>query len=89
MTGLVDTLERDGLVRREPDPNDRRMMSVELTPEGVTFIKQMLPGHFRLMAELMEPLTEDERKTLVGLLNKILRHAPNCGQTPASSTLSN
>ena len=27
MTGLIDTLERDGLVKREPDPVDRRMMS--------------------------------------------------------------
>lgn len=89
MTGLIDTLERDGLVRREPDPKDRRMMSVELTPEGETFLKQMLPGHFRLMAALMEPLSEVERKTLVGLLNKVLRHAPNCSTTPAVSPASN
>jgi DNA-binding MarR family transcriptional regulator len=86
MTGLIDTLERDGLVRREPDPNDRRMMSVELTSEGESFIKGMLPGHFRLMAQLMEPLSETERKTMVGLLHKVLRHAPNCttGATSAS-----
>ncbi len=31
MTGLIDTLERDGLVMREPDPVDRRMMFVQLT----------------------------------------------------------
>jgi DNA-binding MarR family transcriptional regulator len=34
MTGLIDTLERDGLVRREPDPLDRRMMSVRLTAKA-------------------------------------------------------
>src|SRR3954470_19155236 len=39
MTGLIDTLERDGFVKREPDPNDRRMMSVRLTPEGDRFLK--------------------------------------------------
>lgn len=78
MTGLVDTLERDGLVRREPNPDDRRMMSVELTSAGEEFIRRMLPGHFQLMAALMQPLTEEERKTLVGLLHKVLRHAPNC-----------
>lgn len=81
MTGLIDTLERDGLVRREPNPDDRRMMSVELTPAGDAFIRQMLPAHFQLMAALMQPLSIEERKTLVGLLHKVLRHAPTCGNS--------
>jgi DNA-binding MarR family transcriptional regulator len=72
MTGLVDTLERDGLVRREPDPDDRRMMSVRLTAKAEDFLGKLLPTHFELMARLMAPLSESERKTLVGLLTKIL-----------------
>lgn len=75
MTGLIDTLERDGLVRREPDPDDRRMMSVRLTPKAETYLKQMLPGHFQTMARLMAPLSESERKTLVRLLTKVLQCA--------------
>jgi len=75
MTGLIDTLERDGLVRREPDPVDRRMMSVRLTAKAETYLKQMLPGHFQTMARLMAPLSESERKTLVRLLTKILQNA--------------
>jgi DNA-binding MarR family transcriptional regulator len=74
MTGLIDTLERDELVRREPDPDDRRMMSVQLTPKGSAFLQNMLPGYFRLMASLMQPLSEAERKTMVRLLNKVLEH---------------
>ncbi len=31
---LVDRIERNGLIRREPDPNDRRASKVALTPEG-------------------------------------------------------
>jgi len=73
MTGLVDTLERDGLVKREPDPKDRRMMSVNLTAKGHQLLTQVLPDHFRLMGEVMSPLSEAERKTLVLLLAKILR----------------
>ena len=75
MTGLIDTLERDGLVKREPDPDDRRMMSVLLTPKGEKFLNEFLPGHFKLIAELMAPLSESERKTLVKLLVKIQGHA--------------
>ncbi|MEI6052781.1 MAG: MarR family transcriptional regulator [Opitutaceae bacterium] len=75
MTGLIDTLERDGLVRREPDPDDGRMMSVLLTPKAEAFMADMLPAHFCIMARLMAPLSEMERKTLVSLLTKILQSA--------------
>ena len=77
MTGLVDTLERDGLVKREPDPNDRRMMSVVLTPKGEKFLQNFLPGHFKLISSLMATLTEAERKALVSLLVKVQQHATN------------
>lgn len=75
MTGLIDTLERDGLVKREPDPDDRRMMSVTLTEKARTLMQQILPAHFQRMAALMKPLTEVERKTLVDLLAKIRQQA--------------
>jgi DNA-binding MarR family transcriptional regulator len=75
ITGLVDTLERDGLVTRTPDPEDRRMMAVVLTPRGEKLLQKVLPSHFRKMAALMEPLSEAERKTLVRLLTKILARA--------------
>jgi DNA-binding MarR family transcriptional regulator len=75
ITGLVDTLERDGLVTREHDSADRRMMLVHLTHKGHAALKEILPGHFKHMAALMAPLTEHERKTLVRLLNKVAGQA--------------
>jgi len=71
MTGLVDTLERDSLVKRVPDEKDRRMMTVSLTPKGTSMLNKMLPGHFKRIAGLMACLNEAERKTLVRLLTKI------------------
>lgn len=75
MTGLIDTLEKDGYVRREPDPADRRMMSVQLTPEGEAFMHRVLPGYFRRIADVMENVTEAERRILGRLLNKVLAKA--------------
>lgn len=71
MTGLIDTLERDGYVKREPDPVDRRQMSVLLTPSGEKFLMEFMPGHFKAINAIISTLTEAERKTLVGLLVKI------------------
>lgn len=41
ITGLVDKLERDGLVRRVPDPSDRRSVHAQLTKSGLTRIEAM------------------------------------------------
>lgn len=75
ITGLVDSLERSGLVTRTPHAQDRRMTAIELTPRGQQLLVELLPEHFRHMAWLMSPLKESERKTLVRLLSKVLRRA--------------
>lgn len=75
ITGLLDTLERDGFVRRQPDPADRRQMSVHLTPNGQAFMQQFLPGHFRLISQLMGSLTTNEQQTLSRLLAKVSMQA--------------
>lgn len=84
MTGLIDTLERDGFVTREQDLADRRMTTVTLTEKGRLLLQQILPPHFRRMADLMHPLTEQERKTLVHLLAKIGRQATAMGAPSAN-----
>ena len=88
MTGLVDTLERDGFVKRAADLADRRMMRVTLTRKAEGFLKRLLPGHFQRMAALMDPLTVDERKTFVTLLDKILQNASILNAGPAASAAS-
>lgn len=75
MTGLIDTLVRDGHVTRRPDPKDRRMIKVTLTEEGANLLRSILPVHFERMARLMAPLSERERKTMLKLLLKIIEQA--------------
>lgn len=75
MTGLIDTLERDGFVKREPDPADRRMMTVQLTSKAEEFLRRYLPTHFRITSSIMGVLSEAERKNLVRLLVKVQQQA--------------
>ena len=82
MTGLIDTLERDDFVKREPDLDDRRMMSVRLTAKGERFLRDYLPGHFQAINSIMSQLSEAERKTLVRLLAKVQQQA--AGLKPSS-----
>ena len=71
MTGLIDTLERDQLVKREPDPRDGRMMSVTLTEKGGALLESILPDHFKRMTALLQPLNQAERRVLAQLLAKV------------------
>lgn len=86
MTGLIDTLERDGFVKREPDPDDRRMMSVRLTPKGDRFLNDFLPGHFKVITEVLSPLSENERKSLVRILTKVQAHVATLRSETAAQT---
>jgi len=87
LTGLVDTLEREGFVTREPDPVDRRMMSVLLTTKGEKFLRQFLPGHFKATGGIMSTLSESERKTLVRLLVKVQQQVARLNPSPATPTV--
>ena len=84
ITGLLDSLERDGFVRREPDPADRRQMSVHLTIKGQAFMHDILPDHFRVITRLMSALSENERKTLSRLLTKVSQVASMSSSSEAA-----
>jgi len=79
MTGLIDTLEKDGMVVREADAHDRRTVRVRLTELGSAKLEAMRPGYFDCVTHIAAPLNARERKALVRLLQKLQE-----GLTPAN-----
>jgi DNA-binding MarR family transcriptional regulator len=71
ITGVVDTLEKAGFVKREEDPADRRSLQVRLTLTGRRFLEQMLPDHFARLMKVMSAFTPAELKTLQKLSAKL------------------
>jgi DNA-binding MarR family transcriptional regulator len=71
ISGLLDGLEKDGLIERRADPEDRRLIRVHLTLAGQSFLDKILPGYCRWFSSIVEPLDEQERQQLVFLLEKI------------------
>jgi DNA-binding MarR family transcriptional regulator len=76
MTGLLDNLERDKLVKRDADRHDRRMLLVQLTAKGRKLLDGMLPDYYRRIACLMSHLEEDEKKSMIDLLHRISAGLP-------------
>jgi DNA-binding MarR family transcriptional regulator len=76
MTGLLDGLERDGLIVREPATKDRRNVFIHLTDKGREFMEAVLPDHFQRVSDVMRKLDDTEMTTLLNLLAKINRGIP-------------
>ncbi len=71
VTGLVDRMERSGLVRRIPDPDDRRVNLVELTPHGREVFRQAHDVYYKAISAIMSPLSHDDQIHLCELLARV------------------
>jgi MarR family 2-MHQ and catechol resistance regulon transcriptional repressor len=71
MTTVSDNLERDGLVRRERDAKDRRVIHVHLTEAGTSKLEAVLPGHVAALVEEFSVLSASEQKILGELCKKL------------------
>jgi DNA-binding MarR family transcriptional regulator len=80
VTAVVDALEREGLIRRVPDPNDRRINRLEATPRAQEFHQRF----HELSGETLHPQfrkwSDDEIESLHALLK---RFAEEDGLAPA------
>jgi len=72
MTHRLYRLERSGLIRRIPDPQDGRGLLVELTTKGVGLVDQVAPQHLANERSLLTELDHDEQAQLTALLRKML-----------------
>jgi DNA-binding MarR family transcriptional regulator len=73
VTQLLDALERDGLVERVINAENRRVTYARLTAKGEAMCAEMVPDMVRFMDETMDGLSKQEKQQLTGLLIR-LRH---------------
>jgi DNA-binding MarR family transcriptional regulator len=74
VTGITDLLEKEGLVARVVDPQDRRAFRVKLTQGGQRLFKKMAAEHERWVIDLLEGLPFKGKQQLAGLLNDLKVH---------------
>ena len=71
MTTVIDNLERDGLVKRERNAKDRRVIHVHLTEAGTGKLEAVLPSHIAALVDEFSVLSASEQRTLADLCKKL------------------
>lgn len=71
MTVIVDNLEKQKLVERREDPDDRRARIIRLTAVGRALIAELFPRHLENLERILAVLSEAEKRKLVALARKL------------------
>lgn len=71
MTGMVDRLEKYGYVKREPEPQDRRIINVSLTQKGLELVRKINRKRRRMIIDVFGKVSEEDRSDYLRVLMKI------------------
>jgi len=75
MTGLIDRMERDGLVSRSNDPNDRRAQQINLTEKGMTIHTRVFAAVDPMLEEAFAGIAPDDMEAAKKVLRNVLTNA--------------
>lgn len=70
--GVVDRLQRKGLIQRGVNAQDKRSKTMQATPAGKALLKVSLPKVERVQERLLAPLSPDERETFLRLIKVVI-----------------
>jgi len=83
MTQIADRLERAGLVERVADPEDRRMKSLQLTPQGSEMMRRRVEMRTSRVTEVLEQLPVESRESIISSMEALLNASRS--NTPSNS----
>lgn len=71
ITLVIDNLEKQGFVRRARESQDRRMVTIHLTPQGRSLIERLFPAHAEAICAELSLLSAEEQNQLAQLCAKL------------------
>ncbi|GAA4705865.1 MarR family winged helix-turn-helix transcriptional regulator [Brevibacillus fulvus] len=71
VTYVVDKLEKNGMLSRQPYQKDRRVIHADLTEKGRALLDQIFPEHAEAIRHALGGLEEQEKEQLIHLLKKM------------------
>lgn len=72
-TDLVDRMERNGVIVRERDQGDRRVIRLKVTSQGYSVMERVVQARFRYLSRVTADMSEEGRTNLMNVLQDLQR----------------
>src|SRR4051812_11176624 len=74
VTGIIDRMERESLVRRERSTTDRRVVHIRLSEKGQKLARQIQVEPMEIFRGALQSLSQADLRDLLRIMNKLQRH---------------
>lgn len=83
--GVVDRLERRGLIERQASPTDRRVRLLQATPAGHALLDEVIPGMLKAQKRILAPLPAAERPPFLAMLKAVVEGNNGLSRAPSET----
>jgi DNA-binding MarR family transcriptional regulator len=83
--GVIDRLERRGLIERQASPTDRRVRLLHVTPAGVALLAEVVPAMLKAQQRILAPLPAAERPQFVAMLRTVVEANNGLSRAPSDT----
>ena len=77
ITNIIDSLEKEGYVERHRDSEDRRIVNIKITKEGLNHVKERVDNENPIIGKLMSCLDEKETEQFLAYVNRLRKELIN------------
>lgn len=71
ITYVIDKLEKKALLERTPCTDDRRVVYIQLTEQGIKLMEEIFPQHQKIIENIFEDVTDEEKQLFIDTLKRV------------------
>lgn len=83
--GVIDRLEKRGLIARQASPTDRRVRLLQVTPAGVALLDAAIPGMLKAQQRILAPLPAADRPQFQAMLKAVVEANNGLSRAPSDA----
>lgn len=83
--GVIDRLEKRGLIERQASPTDRRVRLLQVTPVGVALLDAAVPGMLKAQQRILAPLAAADRPSFQAMLKTVVEANNGLSRAPSDA----
>lgn len=83
--GVIDRLEKRGLIERQASPTDRRVRLLQVTDAGAALIDEVIPAMLKAQQRILEPLPAADRPRFLAMLKTVVEANNGLSRAPSEA----